>query len=150
MSRLVVTIAGAAIALGFALGCGGGDDETGSAALTKAQFIKQADAICAERTEERSQNIASREKEASKDAEQVDYDTTLKEVVGPSLRREAEEFKALSPPEGNEAKVEQMVESLLGASSAFEDENVKKALQSISQFEDETTEFGFKVCAPET
>jgi hypothetical protein len=70
-------------------------------------------------------------------------------VAGPSLRREAEELKTLAPPEEDEAEVDQLVESLLAAGKGFEDEDSKEALRHLSEFEDETSAYGFKLCAPE-
>jgi len=137
---------GMAIALAAAVaGCGGGDDSSGdssSAALTKAEFIKQADAICKSGEE-------TLEDEANEFAEENDVDTenpttkqqeeVIVDVVGPALHKQGEEIAELGAPEGEEETVEAIVDAL--ESGADEVENDPATLiESEDSPLDEATE----------
>lgn len=94
----------AAVASVAALGCGGEDESTAgtSTTLTPAQYVKQADAICA-RTETRQ---LARMKDFNKGT--PGRATTLKLIrqAGlPPLHRQVEELGALEAPDGLEPQV---------------------------------------------
>lgn len=142
MYKLIMTL-GVVAAVGFALGCGGGEDEATSASLTKAQFMKQANEICAKSKKEREAEIAAWEK-ARGTAGQGEPDIA-KEVLASSLRREAEELEALKPPAG----ASQLIGRLARASEIL----AKKGGEAISssgveQFEAEAAAYGLKSCSP--
>lgn len=89
-----------ALAIG---GCGGGDDD--EASLTKAQFTRQANAICDKSNDERVAEFRARMSVTglSNDQERVEavqeaFIAPFEEMVG--------ELEDLSPPEGDEEKVE--------------------------------------------
>lgn len=126
MSKALLAI-GMAIALAAAVaGCGGGDDSTGdssAAALTKAEFIKQADKVCKDGEE-------ALEAEAEEFAEDNDIDMenpteeqkeeVVLDVVGPALHKQGEELAALGAPEGEEEKVEALVDALESGADEIE------------------------------
>jgi hypothetical protein len=136
-------------------GCGGGDETTDSATvtLTKAEFIKQGDAICKEGNE-------GNEAEAEEFAEENGFtlekasDEQLEEAVGevlvPSLNQQAEELDALGAPEGDEEKVEEIVVALEDATEEIEDDPSlvfeEKTLEEPNKLADA---YGFKVCGQE-
>jgi hypothetical protein len=115
-----------------AAGCGGGGDSTGGsgstdggsteadsgdAAPTKADFIKEADQVCTAAENELSDevvafaedhNIPIKKEEPSK-AQQTEL---FHEVVLPNIARQAEELAALTPPEGDEATIEELTSTL--------------------------------------
>ena len=132
MSKGILASALTAIVLGaIVAGCGGGDDSSSSggdetaAALSKAEFIKQADAICLKGNE----SIAS---EAEDFAEENDVDTedpteaqqeeVVSEVVGPGVRQQAEEINELAAPSGDEAEIEAMVKAVESGAEELEEE----------------------------
>jgi hypothetical protein len=136
-------------------GCGGGDETTDSAtvALTKAEFIKQGDAICKEASEDNeaeAEEYAEENGFALEKASKEQLEEAVAEVLVPSLNQEAEELDALGAPEGDEEKVEEIVVALEDATGEIEDD------QSLI-FEEETLEepqqlaedYGFKVCGQE-
>jgi len=139
----MVVILGAAIATGFALGCGDGEDEAGAAPLTKAEFIEQAEAICAKSLKEREEDTVSWEKENSGKG---NGGTPLTDVVAPSLAQEAEELKTLVPPAEDEADVTRMIGRLSEVSEAFEEGDSKKAPRAIEQFNRESADYGLSGC----
>lgn len=158
MSKLLTAAAAAAILVLLVAGCGGGDettDETGNetVTLTKAEFIKQGDAICKE-------GNAASEKEAEEFAKDNDFnlekaseeqlEEAISEVLVANLNRQVEEIDALGAPEGDEDQVEEIITSLEGAVAEIEDDpkvvfqnNVLKEPGELAK------EYGFKVCGAE-
>jgi hypothetical protein len=136
-------------------GCGGGDETTDSTTvtLTKAEFIKQGDAICKEGNED---NEAEAEEFAEKNgftlekASDKQLEDAVGEVLVPSLNRQAEEINALGAPEGDEDKVEEIVVALEDATEEIEDDPSlvfeEKTLEEPNQLADA---YGFKVCGQE-
>lgn len=105
------------VAVGFVLallaagvgGCGGGDDSTEAdttAALTKAEFVKQANAICAEGNKETDAIFAGFEKGESK----AEAETVIENEFVPSIQGQIDDIRALGAPEGDEATVEEMLD----------------------------------------
>ncbi|HEX6782933.1 MAG TPA: hypothetical protein VF125_13035 [Solirubrobacterales bacterium] len=133
-------------------GCGGGEDTTDSstAALSKAQFIKQGDAICKKANEE---NEAEAEKFAKENgfeletARKIQLEELVEGVLIPSLEQQAEEIGALGAPEGDEERVEAIVVALEDAAGEIEDEPSlafeSKALEEPSKL---AASYGFQVC----
>jgi hypothetical protein len=152
-SLLALAVLAAFVAL--IAGCGGGDDTTDSATvtLTKAEFIKQGDAICKEGNEE---NEAEAEKYAEENgftlekASKDQLEEAVGEVLVPSLNRQAEELDGLGAPEGDEDKVEEIVVALEDATAEIEDDPSLvfegKTLEEPNKLADA---YGFKVCGQE-
>ncbi|HEU5061566.1 MAG TPA: hypothetical protein VFT79_00255 [Solirubrobacterales bacterium] len=155
MNKLILTTLGLVIAVAFALGCGGGEDEATSAdeaaspPLTKAQFIKQADAICAQISEDRTGELNRWKKQNPEKAstEREELDAGFKDVIGASVAREAEQLEALVPPEADEIEVSQMLATLSKVSEELEQEGVKTLDRPhLRQFKTEAAEYGLEVC----
>lgn len=91
-------------------GCGGGDDtteaETTTTALTKAEFVKQANAICAEGNKETDAIFESFEKGEPK----AEAETVIENEFVPSVQGQIDEIRALDAPEADEATVEEMLD----------------------------------------
>lgn len=117
-SLIGLLVAGAAIAM-IVGGCGGGDETTDSTAgtdsteLTKAQFVKQGNAICAEASEElnnevqkffKENGVAENEQPASAELAEVAED-----LVTPIIGREIEEIRELGAPAGEEQQVDKIL-----------------------------------------
>jgi len=135
-------------------GCGGSDDTTDeTVTLTKAEFIKQGDAICKEANEEN-------ETEAEEFAEENDFklekaskeqlEEAVAEVLVPSLNKQVEELDALGAPEGYEEQVEEIIDSLEDVAAEVEDDSSlvfeEKTLEKPSQL---ANAYGFEVCGEE-
>jgi hypothetical protein len=97
-------------------GCGGGSDSSSS--LTKAEYVKQADAICAERKKEWTGATASYEKEAKEKKAESDpklqkklIEEVLTDTMLPALEKQLESLEDLGAPEGKEKQVEKMLAS---------------------------------------
>ena len=92
------------VALGAVIsGCGGGSDS--SSTVTKAEFVKQADALCAERQKEWKAALASYNQEVQERnatnklqvQEEIATDLVEKEMI-PAVSKQLEAMEALPAP----------------------------------------------------
>jgi hypothetical protein len=101
--RQRIAVAALVAAMGCAVvGCGGGGDSTASGApLTRAEFIKQGDAICIKvgiRVAKAFERNAGKKKAATRKGEREE----ITEMSIPAFQKELEEFSELTPPKGSE------------------------------------------------
>lgn len=143
---LVLALFCAAIALTVA-GCGGGDDTTTS--LTKAQFVKQANALCAKYNERMAADYTQYAEENFKGepspalAEEAVAKTTI-----PASEEELEDLRSLPVPGGEEKKVEALLERRQEALEKIEDEPLfKVAGDPFEEFNQPLTDYGLTECA---
>jgi hypothetical protein len=147
MYRLSLIALGVAALTVFSLGCGSSESGTNasatnsssSAEVTKAQFIKQAEAICAKNERERETAIDAWEKEGSSSLKEG-----LVEIVAPALTEEAEALKALTPPAEQQVEVARILENLSNGSRKVEEGSPGP---EITKFVREAEAFGLKTCA---
>ncbi|MDQ3724342.1 MAG: hypothetical protein M3335_00390 [Actinomycetota bacterium] len=120
MSKGVIgSILGAAV-VAFALlaGCGGSDEPE---ALTKAQFVKQATEVCRKGEKERGKIVERFAQEAKPgEAEAVKKQEEVILEALPTYEKTITGLEELGVPEGDEQKVEDVIEAMKGAA-----ENVK-------------------------
>jgi len=113
---LAVLVALAALAAGVA-GCGGGDDgDTGTtASLTKAEFLKQADAICKRENSKLESEFEEFAKESGfqgKEPSKEQNVEVIEEVLVPNVSNQRDEIEELGAPDGEEDKVEAILDAL--------------------------------------
>lgn len=164
MSKRLIAALFGVLAIALVAGCGGGDDTSSggggdsseaASSLTKPEFIKQADKICADGNE----SIAA---EAEEFAEENDIDTekpttaqqeeVVSDVVAPAIREQAEKIDDLGAPSGEEDEVTAIVEAV--ESGADEAEASPETLVEGDEgpFEEANelaSKFGLKVCGSE-
>lgn len=161
--RLIAAFFGVLAIAVVGAGCGSSDsssssggDESSTSALTKAEFIKAADAICEEGNE-------AIEGEAEEFAEENEIDTekpteaqqeeVISDVVAPAIRAQAEGISSLGAPSGEEESVEAIVEAVeAGADEAEEEPGVLLSEEGGGPFDEANEladEFGLKVCGGE-
>jgi hypothetical protein len=141
-----------------AAGCGGDDtsssggDET-VVVLSKAEFIKQGDAICADankQSEKEAEEFAEENGFELEKASKEELEEAVSDVLVPSLNQQAEELEALGAPEGDEEQVEEIVTSLEDVAAEIEDDPSivfeAEALKGPGQL---AQDYGFKVCGGE-
>lgn len=112
-------------ALLVAAGCGGGDDsatgssgdvtvETGS--LSKAEFVKQASAICKKTQEnftgEAAAFVTKTNKEPPKPTETGPEEKLVETILIPNFESQVEEISELGAPSGDEEEVTAFLDSL--------------------------------------
>jgi regulator of protease activity HflC (stomatin/prohibitin superfamily) len=113
--RIIGVIVIAIMCVSVAVGCGGEGDA--SAEITKAEFTKEAEAICKERKKDWDTALASFNKKAAEkpegdfqkfiDQTEAYFDTSLI----PLLAEELGALEALDVPEADEAEIEKMLRS---------------------------------------
>jgi hypothetical protein len=94
-------------------GCGG-DDSSSGPTISKAVFIKKADAICTggnKRMEVSFAHFLEKNKNI-KHPSKADFEELVGKVVVPNLQREIKEIRALGAPDGDEDKVDGFLTAL--------------------------------------
>jgi hypothetical protein len=155
LNKALLAAVAVLVALGaLVAGCGGGDETTDeTVTLTKAEFIKQGDAICKD-------GNSQSEKEAEEFAEENDFELgkateeqleeAISEVLVSNLRRQIDELDALEAPEGDEDQVEEIIVSLEGAADEIaEDPAVAFGNEVLKEPSELAEDYGFKVCGEE-
>lgn len=110
-----------AVAL-FSAGCGGSDSSasggevtvtTGS--LSKAEFVKRADAICKEAREKFTREytaFAKKVQRTSKTAQEAASGELIEDILIPNFQKDVDEISALGAPKGDEEKVAAFLNAL--------------------------------------
>jgi hypothetical protein len=112
-----VLIAAAMVVALVVTGCGGSGDSSSSTAtgsISKAAFIKKADAVCQKGTERMQRAILVFLKQ-HKDVQRPNKAQSEKLVgtaIVPSVKTEVKELKALEVPEGDEERVDAIISAL--------------------------------------
>jgi hypothetical protein len=143
MYKAIIAI-GIAMAACLVAGCGSSGNETTTAGMTKAQFIKQASAICTKvQAEGRNARIAL-EKASGKE---LGLYAAFKRIVGPTLKQEAEELRSLQAPAKEKAKVARMIANLSKGAAGFvaAGTNTKSAAE-WEAFVGEAEAYGLEAC----
>lgn len=105
LMALFLAVAGLAI---LVAGCGGGSDsngstEEGTSSLTKAEFVKQGNAICAKGSKEINEGFEQFVEEnglsKSKAPPKAVQEEAVETVLIPRIRKEVENIRALGPPD---------------------------------------------------
>jgi len=148
-SRYLLALLAALVLCVFAAACGDDGDDTDTAsggALSKEEFIAQADEICAAG-------------DAQIDAQGEDFtgrtDPSAREelvmtVIVPGTRDQVEQLRALSPPEGDEDEVNEFLDTLdRGLDELENDPEILAAGEGPATILDArklAMEYGFKSC----
>lgn len=140
----------AALTIGaFAAGCGDGGDSTASASVTKAQFVKKATAICADRKKRWEAKVASAKKEFEAEDASLDEEGA-EELVSSSLlplmKEELEELEDLGAPAGDEEKVSKILEARSEAIAKIEQSGVAAVYKptTLGPFDEQAGKYGLK------
>jgi acetyl esterase/lipase len=125
----------------------GNTNANGGAPLTKAAFIKQGDAICAKIPEE----YEAKRQELLKGPEKAKATTEkVNEVAAvPPIFVAVKSFEELTPPKGEEAEAEAIVDALEAAGKGLEKEPNAPLVGKGSPYEEFqklTKEYGFTFC----
>ena len=137
-------------------GCGGDSDGDGSsAALTKAEFLKQGNAVC-ERAEERRgeamrKAFASPQAKIGRNATEVKENKVLLVEAGlPSFVKMTEELDQLGAPEGEEEKVQAIIEAMEEAAGKAESDPLGAAESNAfwAESQELLQTYGLTSCLP--
>lgn len=160
MSKPLIGLLAACAAIAMIVGgCGGGDDNTDSTAgtdsteLTKAQFVKQGNAICAKANEELNQEVEKFFKESGLGEKQSPSTAELKEItedfVTPLVGRQVEEIRELGAPAGEEEQVEKVlaaVEEGIEKSEEDPDSLIAGKNSAFGKANELAIDYGLKTC----
>jgi hypothetical protein len=130
-----------------ATGCGGGEDSTTS--LTKAQFVKQANALCAKYNKQMAADFSKYAKEhSSGNSSQALAAEAVGKATIPATKEELEALRELPVPSGEEEKVEALLERRQEALEKIEDEPLFKISgDPFEEFNQPLTDYGLTECA---
>jgi hypothetical protein len=140
-------------------GCGSSDNTESTAttaALTKAQFLKQGNAICAEGNKEinkkfkaffTKENLNEHEEPSKAQKEEA-----AETILIPAIKKDVEGIKALGAPEGEEEQVEEILDAAEEAIEELESEPAEAIEESNHAFvkvNKLSREYGLTVCGEE-
>jgi membrane protein involved in colicin uptake len=131
-------------------GCGGGDSET--TAITKAQFVKKAEAVCKETQEDVEDRFLSFMKRVEarneKGGSKANLDTRVKDVYLPAVKNEHEKLVALGAPEADAKEIEEFLGGLADGQEAMETgggaKGFKAAGPGLTKFNEGIAKYGVK------
>jgi hypothetical protein len=149
--KIAVLLLGAALVSLLAVGCGSSGDSTtdSTATLTKAEFVKQGNAICDAGNKEIQagfEEVIPKGKQPTK----AQISEAMETVLIPSVSKQVEEIDALGAPEGEEEAVEKFLTSAEEELEKGEEE--PEALASDSSFDQTSKDaqaIGLTSCAEE-
>jgi hypothetical protein len=140
-----------------AAGCGGDDDDTSTtASLTKAEFLKQGNAICAAGNQKidagfeeyiKKHDIGRNEEPTPAQMEEL-----AETVLLPQIKEQVEGVKSLPAPSGDEADVEAIVTAAEEAIEKAEDDPASIATEGSGPFGKANAlarDYGLTVCGGE-
>lgn len=130
------------------VGCGSSGD---SPPLTKAEFIKQGDAICEKTDKKQTASLKSYSKQhpPKSNTSKAAQEKLITTVGLPPIQTEAEELAALSAPSGDEEEIDAIVEGIEKAVEKGEDDPSSLLTASGGPFEPVNKlagNYGFKAC----
>jgi hypothetical protein len=149
--RWVSGVAVGAVMLALAVGCGGGDDPTTE--VTKAEFTKQANAICDEAKATRKPALDNLNKELQQIAKvrQVSEkmlrkvaDKMIHETMVPSLEDQLRHLEELGSPVADEATVSKMLQNLSDGTDEMEEDSSEFLVKGgkLLIFQEEAATYG--------
>jgi hypothetical protein len=150
---LLALLAGAlAVALVIA-GCGSSSDSSTTASLSKAEFVKQGNAICKAGNKEieegfeefTKENNLSKTKPPSKAIQEEAAET----ILIPAINNQVEEIRALGTPEGDEGEVDEILTDAEEAVEESEEDPTSLLGAEPAKFKElnkESREYGLTVC----
>jgi predicted small secreted protein len=136
--RLIVLLAALVASAMLVAGCGGGSDSSEStSSLTKAEFVKQGNAVCAEGNKEIEEGFEEFEKEhgsQSKQPTKAQLTEAIETIVLPAVRRQVEGVKALGAPSGEAAEVEAITDAAEEALEKSEEDPASLTTEKADPF----------------
>lgn len=151
--RFVALLAGVVAIVAVVAGCGG-DSDSDSSSLTKAEFVKEADAICAKgekSIEDGAEEFAEENDVDTENPTKAQQEEVIVDVVAPGIRSQAEEIDALGAPSSDEDKVEAIVAAVEEGADELEDDPAQliEGDNPLAKGSKLAKEFGLEVCGEE-
>ncbi len=139
--------AGLAAALGMLVmivaGCGGGES------LSRADYASEANVICSRAGKKVVAGLTS-QSEGGGGSEAKRYEALSESVLLPSLETEVSELRELGAPDGEEAKIDELLAAMqrgIDAAKARQIHSLGQFGQGFVRFDELAHEYGFDSCA---
>jgi hypothetical protein len=150
-----------------AIGCGGGSEDEGTAATgasgttgaattaagpAKAEFVKQADAICKRGGDEIHQGAEALKKrlgvEPTASLNKSQKEELIEAVVVPAVKKQAEGVAKLAPPPGDEIEVNELVAALGRVANAGQEDpgNILTTAGTVGAVNEVAENYGASEC----
>jgi hypothetical protein len=156
--RLIAAFLGAVVTAAIVAGCGGGGSSSSSTAASgggesssspaKAEFIKQADALCS-----KNNTVMAKEAEKFTPAASAKAGAAEEELVGKvfasGIGRQAEEIRSLAAPSGEAAEVEAIAEAIEAGAKKAEENPSSFGQGAFAEASELARAYGFVVCGGE-
>ncbi len=145
MYRGFVAISAVVFAMAaFVAGCGGGDDES----LTKAEFIKQGDAICQEAENKKNAGLEKAFKDkANQGAGKEVQERLVTDVALPPIATMTEELADLGAPDDQATAIVEGFEKAVEEIEADPQAALTSERGAFAEPDKLAAEYGFKVCS---
>lgn len=152
MHRWIFGVAlGIAVVLGLGVGCGSGSEEDTTATVTKAQFVKSAEAVCAKRKEEwnAAGQAVARKSKAEGDRTRLlsgfgEASELLRKKLIPALQKELQELEELDTPQADTVKIEKMLQHRAESIEKVEEKGLTAlyTTETLGRFTSEAEAYG--------
>lgn len=158
MSKPFIALLAALAAISMIVaGCGGGDDSTDStSSLTKAAFIKQGNAICAEGNKEIEEGFEEFVEEnnlpKNKQPSKAQLTEAIEEVVLPAVEDQVESIRDLGLPSEGGEEADKVLKAAEAAVEEGEEDPSALAGEKADPFAEANTlarKFGLTTCGEE-
>lgn len=151
---LLATVAATALVVA---GCGGSSDSTGTTgSLTKAEFVKQGNAICAEGAKELEEGFEEFAKEhnfsENKQPTKAELTEASEEILIPGVRKQIEGIRDLGLPSEDGEEADEALEAAEKALEEGEEDPAAMATEDSGPFAKANKlakEFGLTKCGEE-
>ncbi|MEA2346778.1 MAG: hypothetical protein QOG62_565 [Thermoleophilaceae bacterium] len=145
--KLQLTPAFAVVVAVVVAGCGGGGSTEASSAITKADFISQADAICTESNAAMEGDIKATFGGGAHPGK-AEEKAFVTGVIVPSIEGDLQKVGALPKPAGDEAAISAFLDDAnAGVAEAKNDPaGFPASAPSLAKSSDEAAAYGLKVC----
>jgi hypothetical protein len=123
--RFIAVLFGALVGALLIAGCGSSNDNETTASLTKAEFLKQGNAICKAGNKEINEGFEEFSKEHNlkhKQPSEAQFEELSETVLAPSVSKQIEGVRALGTPEGDEGEVDTFLTNAEEALEKVEEE----------------------------
>jgi hypothetical protein len=155
--HLIGALAGLAVLAVVVAGCGSSSDDTSStASLSKAEFVKQGNAICKEGNEKIESEFEKFAKENNLSKKKAPTEAQLEEAAHkfliPTITKQVEGLRALGAPSGEEEKVNTLLDDAEEALEEVEEDPSLLSDEKNEPFEDvnkEARAVGLTTCGEE-
>lgn len=153
MSKGLLALAVCAVAISLvATGCGSSDADVTTSSISQEQFIKKADAVCAQGNKRMEAAFATflQENRNVRHPSKADYEELVGKVVVPNLGREIKEIRAIGAPSEDGDKIGAILVALEEGLETAEGDPTLAVTSSQAVYGISSRlagEYGLKVCS---